>query len=103
MDIREKIDNLPNSPGVYLMKDKEGKPIYIGKASRLKSRVSSYFCPDKKLSLKKQVLLTAVKNLDYITTDTELDALLLEASLIKEYQPKYNIALKDDKSYPYLK
>ena len=103
MDIKKKLNNLPNLPGVYLLKDQKDEIIYIGKASRLKVRVASYFRPEKNLSFKKQTLSTAVEDLDYITTDTEVDALLLEASLIKEYQPKYNVMLKDDKSYPYLK
>ncbi|MEA3328887.1 MAG: excinuclease ABC subunit UvrC [Candidatus Omnitrophota bacterium] len=103
MDIKEKLNNLPNLPGVYLLKDRKDEIIYIGKASRLKNRVVSYFRPDKSPSLKRQALSAATTGLDYMTTDTEVDALLLEASLIKRHRPKYNVMLKDDKSYPYLK
>ncbi len=103
MDIREKISNLPNKPGVYLMKDRLSRIIYIGKSSKLKARVATYFRSGKKFSFQKQTLIDAVTDLDCIVTDTEVDALLLEPNLIKQYQPKYNVSLKDDKSYPCLK
>ena len=103
MDIKKKISALPSKPGVYLMKDKLSRIIYVGKASRLKARVATYFHSDKNFSFQKQALVDSITDLDYIVTGSEVDALLLEAKLIKQYQPKYNVSLKDDKSYPYLK
>jgi len=102
MDLKKKIKNLPLSPGVYLMKDKAAGVIYIGKAVSLKKRVSSYF--DKKSdSYKNNLLVSNIRDIDYIPTSSEEEALLLEAALIREKQPKYNILLKDDKRYPLLK
>ena len=103
MDIKKKISTLPNKPGVYLMKDRLSRIIYVGKASKLKTRVATYVRSDKKFSFQKQALIDSIMDLDYIVTGSEVDALLLEANLIKQYQPKYNVSLKDDKSYPYLK
>lgn len=101
MDIKEKIKNLPDSPGVYLMKDKTGAILYAGKASSLKKRVSSYF--QKPPAGKITALLSRVSNIDYVQTTSSAQALLLENSLIKRYKPYYNAALKDDKSYPFVK
>ena len=102
MDIKEKLDTLPLSPGVYIMKDRFGHIIYIGKARKLKNRVSQYFLnktqPDKVKSMVSQVA-----DFSYILTNSELDALVLESNLIKKHQPFYNILLKDGKSYPYIK
>ncbi len=103
MDIGKKISILPNKPGVYLMKDRLSRIIYVGKASKLKARVAAYFRSGKKFSFQKQTLIDSITDLDYIVTGTEVDALLLEANLIKQHQPKYNVSLKDDKSYPHLK
>jgi len=102
MDIKEKIKKLPDSPGVYLMKDKKGAVIYVGKAGSLKKRVSSYFTK-KYTSSRTDHLVSEVKRVDYIPTNSEAEALIYEASLIKSEKPKFNIDLKDDKSYPYLK
>ena len=101
--LREKTSRLTVSPGVYLMKDKQGKIIYIGKAKNLKNRVTSYFreTPDHTLKVAKMVSL--VNEYDFIVTDTEYEALVLECSLIKQHKPKYNILLKDDKGYHYIK
>ncbi|MFC1704296.1 excinuclease ABC subunit UvrC, partial [Candidatus Omnitrophota bacterium] len=100
MDIKEKIKDFPDSPGVYLMKDSAGKIIYIGKAVSLKKRVISYF-RRAPASLPKQELLVAhIHDVEYITTQTEAQALLLEAKLIKHHKPKYNVDLRDDKSFP---
>lgn len=101
--LREKTSRLTVSPGVYLMKDKQGKIIYIGKAKNLKNRVTSYFreTPDHTLKVAKMVSL--VYEYDFIVTDTEYEALVLECSLIKQHKPKYNILLKDDKGYHYIK
>ncbi len=102
MDIKEKLTTLPLTPGVYIMKDRFGNIIYIGKARKLKNRVSQYFLnknhPDKVKSMVSQVA-----DFDYILTNSELDALVLESNLIKKHQPFYNILLKDGKAYPYIK
>ncbi|MFH2138188.1 MAG: excinuclease ABC subunit UvrC [Candidatus Omnitrophota bacterium] len=102
MNLKEKIKTLPDGPGVYLMKDVSDKIIYIGKASSLKKRVSSYFTSSVK-TIKQQALVCKINDLDFVTTCSEAEALILEAGLIKEHRPKYNTAIKDDKSYPLLK
>lgn len=101
--IKEKLKTLPMSPGVYLMKDKDGKIIYVGKSKVLKSRVSSYFINSKSHTVKTVKMVNQVNDFDYILTDSEVEALILECNLIKKYMPKYNILLKDDKQYPYIK
>lgn len=105
MDTSEHIKNLlktmPNKPGVYQHMDKEGKPLYIGKAKDLKKRVSSYFTKSVH-SARIKVMVKKVVDIKVIITDNETDALLLENNLIKEHQPRYNINLKDDKTYPYI-
>jgi len=97
-----KLSDLPNTSGVYLMKDARDKIIYIGKAKKLRNRVKNYFTGTIK-DLKTQKLVENVTNFDYILTNTETEALILEDSLIKKHRPKYNILLKDDKRYPFLK
>ncbi|MBI3009180.1 MAG: GIY-YIG nuclease family protein, partial [Candidatus Omnitrophica bacterium] len=97
MALKETIKELPDSPGVYLMKDKTGGIIYIGKASSLKKRVSSYFYASRKLSPKLDKLVSSISDIEVIRTGSEAEALLFEASLIKEHRPRYNAALKDDK------
>lgn len=100
-DIQLKLKTLPNKPGVYQYFNREDKIIYVGKAKDLKKRVSSYF--NKNLdSGKTRVLVAQIHDIQYIVVETELDALLLENSIIKKYQPKYNIQLKDDKTYPWI-
>lgn len=94
---------LPNKPGVYIMRDVHGKIIYVGKAIILKNRVRSYFRPTAQLLPKVRVLVSKVDSLETIVTANEMEALVLECNLIKQYRPRYNISLKDDKSYPYLK
>ncbi|MFI3227010.1 MAG: excinuclease ABC subunit UvrC [Clostridia bacterium] len=101
--LKEKIKSLPMHPGVYLMKDKKGEIIYVGKAKHLKNRVSSYFVSNKGHNFKTNVLVSHIVDFDIIITKSEFDALVLENSLIKKYKPKYNILLKDDKGYPYIK
>lgn len=101
--LREKSMKLPMTPGVYIMKNKQGKIIYIGKAKKLKNRVSQYFGSQNKHAVKVQKMVENVDDFDYILTDSEFEALVLEASLIKQNQPKYNILLKDDKGYSYIK
>ncbi|MBR6709285.1 MAG: excinuclease ABC subunit UvrC [Clostridia bacterium] len=98
----EKANSLPRSPGVYLMKDKAGRVIYVGKSRSLKNRVSQYFQQSEK-NVKTARMVSRVDSFEYILTDTEIEALTLENSLIKQYSPKYNIRLKDAKSYPYIK
>jgi len=102
-DLKPIVNSLPEKPGVYKYFDKEGVIIYVGKAKSLKKRVSSYFTKKHHDNFKTSVLVSKIVHLEYTVVDTEMDALLLENSLIKEFQPKYNIALKDDKSYPYIK
>ena len=101
--IKEKIKKLPKTPGVYIMKDETGKVIYVGKSKALKNRVSQYFVNLKSHSEKTRQMVSRVSDFDYILTDTEAEALGLECNLIKKYRPKYNILLKDDKQYPYIK
>lgn len=95
-------DDLPKKPGIYIMKDSTDKIIYIGKSKSLKNRVKSYF-KDKYDTPKTQILMSHFNSLEYIITDSEKEALILEANLIKKYRPRYNIRLKDDKRYPYVK
>ena len=101
--VAAKLPHLPESPGVYLWKDAAGAVLYVGKAKRLRSRVRSYFGSDHVTSVKTQVLVRLIASLDSIVVPTEAHALILEANLIKEYRPRFNIALRDDKSYPYIK
>lgn len=93
---------LPDSPGVYQFLNAEGEVLYVGKAKSLKKRVASYFTGDRSQSGKVKVLARRIQTIEHIVVDTELDALLLENSLIKQYQPRYNIQLKDDKTYPWI-
>lgn len=102
-ELRRKAMALPLTPGVYIMKNKDKKIIYIGKAKALKNRVSSYFGSHSNHSLKVIRMVENVDNFDYILCDTEFEALVLECSLIKQHMPKYNILLKDDKGYNYIK
>lgn len=101
--LREKAMKLPLTPGVYIMKNKENKIIYIGKAKKLKNRVSQYFGSQNAHSTKVRKMVENVADFDYILTDSEFEALVLECSLIKQNMPKYNILLKDDKGYSYIK
>ncbi len=99
----EKLNHLPIHPGVYLFKDESGEIIYVGKAESLKSRVSSYFQDSRNLSPKTVAMRDRARDLEYILVDSPAEALLLECNLIKRFRPRYNIMLKDDKTYPYLK
>lgn len=101
LGIREKVSKLPTNPGVYQFFDANGVIIYIGKAKNLKNRVSSYFVKTNQSS-KTMVLVKKIRDLKYIVVNTEEDALLLENNLIKKYKPRYNILLKDDKTYPWI-
>ncbi len=97
------LKSLPNDPGVYIMKDKTGKVIYVGKARILKNRVRQYFQNTEKHPPKVAAMVSKIDTFEYILTDSELEALVLECNLIKKYRPYYNILLKDDKNYPYIK
>ncbi|MCR4341359.1 MAG: excinuclease ABC subunit UvrC [Gemmatimonadaceae bacterium] len=101
--VASKVPHLPESPGVYLWKGRDGTILYVGKAARLRSRVRSYFANDPGTSLKTTYLVKQIADLDTIVVPSEAHALILEANLIKEHRPRFNIALKDDKSYPYIK
>ena len=101
MPVKDKLKNLSQHPGVYQMLDKKAKVIYVGKAKNLKKRVSSYFSKQHSDG-KTRVLVANIKDFEVIVTDTETQALLLENELIKQYKPRYNILLKDAKSYPYI-
>jgi excinuclease ABC subunit C len=101
--VASKLPHLPEAPGVYLWKDAGGTVLYVGKAKRLRSRVRSYFTSDHYASVKTQHLVRLIAELDTIVVPSEAHALILEANLIKEYRPRFNIALRDDKSYPYIK
>ena len=99
-DFKEKLALIPNKPGSYQMKDKNGVIIYVGKAKNLHKRVSSYFNREQTGKTKK--LVENIDDFEYIVTDSELESFILEINLIKKYDPKYNILLRDDKSYPYI-
>ncbi len=101
MLLKDKLAVLPDQPGCYLMKNKHGEVIYVGKAKVLKNRVRSYFTGSH--DMKTQRLVSEIADFEYIVTSSDLEALLLELNLIKKYNPKYNVMLKDDKSYPYIK
>jgi excinuclease ABC subunit C len=101
--VAQKLPHLPDNPGVYLWKNAAGETLYVGKAKRLRSRVRSYFASDHPFSVKTQHLVRQIADLETIVVPTEAHALILEANLIKEYRPRFNIALRDDKSYPYIK
>ncbi len=102
-DLQEELAKLPHSPGVYLMHDKSDAIIYVGKAIDLNKRVHSYFRASTKKTAKIQKMVSLIDHFEYILTDSELEALVLENNLIKEHRPKYNTMLKDDKTYPYIK
>ncbi|NQV04708.1 MAG: excinuclease ABC subunit UvrC [Candidatus Omnitrophica bacterium] len=103
MGIKGKLKKIPKAPGVYMMKDSSGEVLYIGKAKDLSKRVASYFKADRPRSARQMSLLERVKDLEYILTTSEEEALIYEANLIKEKKPRYNVDLKDDKSFPFLK
>jgi excinuclease ABC subunit C len=103
LTLEEKLRNLPTAPGVYLHKDEGGKIIYVGKAKNLRNRVRSYFQSGRGHDRKTRELVKRIIDLEFIVTDTEVEALVLESNLIKQHKPRYNVLLKDDKQYPHLK
>ncbi|MGB9587233.1 MAG: excinuclease ABC subunit UvrC, partial [Armatimonadota bacterium] len=100
--LRDKLRQLPDKPGVYVMKDEGGRVIYVGKASSLRNRVRSYFHKGHISSSKTLTLVSKVHDIDWLVTTSELEALMLECNLIKQYRPRYNVRLRDDKHYPYI-
>src|SRR6204780_3477623 len=103
MELKEKVASLPNEAGVYLFKDALNTILYVGKARSLRSRVRSYFLESRWADAKTGSLVREVADFDYIVVDNEREALALENNLIKQYQPKFNILLRDDKTYPYIR
>jgi excinuclease ABC subunit C len=103
VSLDEKLKNLPTAPGVYLHKDEAGKIIYVGKAKNLRNRVRSYFQSGRGHDRKTRELVRRIRDLEFIVTDTEVEALVLESNLIKQHKPRFNVLLKDDKQYPHLK
>src|SRR3977135_1406457 len=103
MALRDKAGLIPLGPGVYLYKDAGGRVIYVGKAKSLRNRVRSYFLEDKLADVKTGTLIAEARDVDYILVDNEKEALALENNLIKQYKPRFNILLRDDKTYPYIK
>lgn len=101
--LKDLIKNLPDMPGVYLMKNKDEKVIYVGKAISLKNRVKQYFQSSRNMDAKVRAMVSHIDEFEYIVTDSEMEALILENNLVKEYKPQYNILLRDDKTYPYIK
>ena len=101
--MREQVNHLPTNPGVYLMKDAGDNILYVGKAANLRHRVRSYFGSRQKLSLKLRRMMARVSDVDFFITASEPEAIILELNLIKRHRPYYNVRLKDDKSFPYLK
>ena len=102
-DIQEELKKLPGKPGVYLMHDEKDEIIYVGKAISLKNRVRQYFQTSRNKGPKIEQMVTKIARFEYIITDSELEALVLECNLIKEHRPKYNTMLMDDKTYPFIK
>ena len=103
LSIADQVKATPTKPGVYIFRDASGKVIYVGKAAGLRSRVRSYFADSSSLTLKGRHLAARIAQYEYVVTDSEGEALILENTLIKRYKPKYNVRLKDDKTYPYIK
>ncbi|UCE04065.1 MAG: excinuclease ABC subunit UvrC [Candidatus Latescibacterota bacterium] len=101
--LAEKIRQLPEEPGVYLFKDARGKVLYVGKAKSIRDRVRSYRGASAEASAKTRVLMSRARDIDYVSTRTEVEALVLECNLIKEYRPRYNVRLRDDKKFPYIR
>ena len=102
-ELKARVLSLPREPGVYMMKNKEGDVIYVGKAKALKNRVTSYFQSDSRHNAKTRRMVSLIDDFEIIVTESEFEALVLENAMIKKYKPKYNILLKDDKGYPYIK
>ncbi|MGB6032602.1 MAG: GIY-YIG nuclease family protein, partial [Bacteroidota bacterium] len=102
LTLPEKLEGLPTGPGVYQHRDTDGKVLYVGKAKNLRNRVRQYFQKSRSLDSRLEQMLAKATDLEIIVTDSEVEALILEANLIKKLKPRYNVNLKDDKSYPYI-
>ena len=103
MSVEDKLKSLPTKPGVYLFKDRQGKVLYVGKAKILRNRIRSYFQKSRNPDSRLQVMINKIHDFEFIITDSDIEALILEANLIKEKKPRYNVQLKDDKSFPYIR
>ena len=103
MKLQEKLKTLPRSPGVYFHKDKNGEIIYVGKAAVLKNRVRQYFQSSRDMDLKTKTLVAEIADTDWVETESEIDALFLEAEMVKRYMPRLNILLRDDMSSVYIR
>src|SRR5262244_3095739 len=101
--LESKLKNIPPGPGVYLYKDESGETIYVGKAKSLRNRVRTYFQLSADFDVRKDQMMEGIADVEFIVTDTEGEALALENNLIKQYKPKYNILLRDDKTYTYIR
>src|SRR6266852_4770604 len=101
-DPREKVKEFPTAPGVYLMKDNQGRVLYVGKAKNLRNRAGHYFTQAAAEDMRTADLVKLIADIDFLPAESEVDALLLEARLVKDIQPRFNVELKDDKSFPYL-
>src|SRR5213594_706355 len=101
--LEAKLNRIPAGPGVYLYKDRANQTVYVGKAKSLRNRVRTYFQLSRDLDQRKDQMMDAIEDVEFIMTDTEGEALALENNLIKQYKPKYNVLLRDDKTYPYIK
>ena len=101
--LEDKLQNIPPNPGVYLFSDKTGKILYVGKAKILRNRIKSYFQKSKNPDPRIQIMIHKISDFEFIITDSDIEALILESNLIKKHKPRYNINLKDDKSYPYIR
>ena len=103
MSLEDKLQRVPDRPGVYVYRDAKAQVIYVGKAASLRSRVRSYFQDARPHDAKTDAMVRQVADLEYIVTDNELEALMLEANLVRRHRPRYNIILRDDKHYPFLR
>ncbi|SVE54608.1 uncharacterized protein METZ01_LOCUS507462, partial [marine metagenome] len=101
--ITEILKSVPNLPGIYIMKDSRGGILYIGKAKSLNTRVRSYFQKSRHMPARARIFTDKVRDIKFLTTSTEAEALILESNFIKKHQPRYNVLLKDDKHYPYIR
>ncbi|TFH01745.1 MAG: excinuclease ABC subunit C, partial [Calditrichales bacterium] len=101
--LTDKLKNIPTKPGVYIYYDRQKKVLYVGKAKKLRNRVRSYFQKSRSLDPRLTLMISKIADLEFIVTDTEVEALILEANLIKDKKPRYNVDLRDDKTFPYIR
>ena len=103
MSLKAKLGQIPKSPGIYFFRNSKGDVIYIGKAKVLRNRVRSYFNKPNEKDVKTQVMVKSITDLEWLVVRSEVEAILTEANFIKEYKPRYNVFLKDDKTFPYIR